>query len=136
MGRRSPRRPTPTSLSGMSDHGRYDSAMFWLAFGTAAAVIGLALMTIGVTTSVAGANLFESRWFDAGCGLLVLGSLLLLWALGLYLARRRTAAQASQRNGLSKDQVESQAVKGYYDERQKLFRIWERQEREKARRKK
>ena len=120
----------------MPDHGRYDSAMFWLAFGTAAAVIGLALMTIGVTTSASGANLFDSKWFDAGGGLLVLGSLLLLWALGLYLARRRTAAQASQHSGLNKDQVEAEAVKGYYSEREKLFKLWERQEKEKTRRKK
>ncbi|HYU63167.1 MAG TPA: hypothetical protein VEN12_05245 [Verrucomicrobiae bacterium] len=31
------------------DRSRYDSALFWLPFGTAAAVIGLALMTIGLT---------------------------------------------------------------------------------------
>jgi hypothetical protein len=57
----------------MSDRGRYDSAMFWLAFGTAAAVIGLALMTIGVSRTARGDSLLSSGWFDGGLGLLALG---------------------------------------------------------------
>ena len=54
----------------MADRGRYDSAMFWLAFGTAASVIGLALMTIGVSRSAPRGDLLTSLWFDCGLGLL------------------------------------------------------------------
>lgn len=104
--------------------------MFWLAFGTAAAVIGLALMTIGVTRTPGGANLLDTVWFDAGLVLLGIGVLLLLWALGLYLARRRSAIQAqlaqpSQTNAADKN---AEAVRGYYAERDRLFRMWERQQ--------
>ncbi|HKW58659.1 MAG TPA: hypothetical protein VJR46_02770 [Candidatus Dormibacteraeota bacterium] len=113
-----------------SDRGRYDSAMFWLAFGTAAAVIGLALMTIGVTRSPSGANLLTSRWFDFGLGLLAVGALLLLWALGLYVARRR--AGSSQTASQDRD---AEAVRGYFAERRKLFDMWERRERERERKK-
>lgn len=117
----------------MSGAGRYESAMFWLAFGTAAAVIGLALMTIGVTRSPSGTNLFMSTWFDIGVGLLVVGGLLLLWALGLYLARRRSEVQAAAGVKGGSDAT-TEAVKGYYAERNRLFKMWERQEREKKRR--
>ena len=118
----------------MADRSRYDSAMFWLAFGTAAAVIGLALMTIGVTRSAAGANLFASPWFDAGLGVFVIGGLLLLWSLGLYARRRRGEAQA----GLSSHSGENpmtEAVRGYYSERDRLFKMWDREQREKSRKK-
>ena len=120
----------------MTDRGRYDSAMFWLAFGTAAAVIGLALMTIGVTRSPAGANPLASPWFDGGLALLGLGVLLLLWALGLYLARRRAEAQKRITSGTSgsPSDREAEIVRGYYAERDKLFRMWDRQQR--SRRKK
>lgn len=111
-----------------SDRGRYDSAMFWLAFGTAAAVIGLALMTIGVTRSAPGANLFGSSWFDFGLGLLALGGLLLLWALGLYAARRRAAGSETA----ARDR-DAEAVRGYFAERQRLFKMWDSQQRAKRR---
>ena len=119
----------------MADRGRYDSAMFWLAFGTAGAVIGLALMTIGATRLPSGANLFASVWFDVGLALLAVGALLLLWALGLYLARRRVEAQA-QASGTSRggDDSMKEAIKGYYAERNRLFNIWDRQQRNKNRR--
>jgi hypothetical protein len=117
----------------MADRGRYESAMFWLAFGTAAAVVGLALMTIGVTRSPAGADLLGSVWFDVGLGLLVVGGLLLLWALGLYLARRRSEMQAAMKPQASSGDSMAEAVKGYYAERDRLFRLWERREREKNR---
>ncbi|HET7466756.1 MAG TPA: hypothetical protein VFL29_08815, partial [Candidatus Dormibacteraeota bacterium] len=110
---------------------RYDSAMFWLAFGTAAAVIGLALMTIGVTRSAAGADLFGSGWFDGGLGLLALGGLMLLWALGLYLARRRAGAQAEGGAKSGKEDVMAEAVRGYYAERDKLFKMYGKQEKTK-----
>ena len=111
-----------------SDRGRYDSAMFWLAFGTAAAVIGLALMTIGVTRSPAGANLLDSGWFDGGLGVLGVGVVLLVWALLLFLGRRReTAAAAGSRDASGEDKM-TEAVRGYYAERSKLFDLWERQQ--------
>ena len=117
----------------MADRGRYDAAMFWLAFGTAAAVIGLALMTIGVTRLPAGANVFTSYWFDAGLGLLAIGILLLLWALGLYLARRgRSDGQLAQpsrakgEHGEAAGDMLSEAVRGYYAERERLMKMWER----------
>ena len=118
----------------MSDRGRYDSAMFWLAFGTAAAVIGLALMTIGVTRSSAGADLLASPWFDGGLGLLVIGALLLLWALLLFLSRRRTPAGGDLADG--SDNKLTEAIRGYYAERGKLFDIWDREQRNRGRRRK
>lgn len=107
------------------DRRRYDSAMFWLAFGTAAAVIGLALMTIGATRSASGANLLASIWFDTGLGLLGLGALLLLWALGLYLARRR---EGDTESPAAKGRAQEEAVRGYFAERERLFKMWERGE--------
>jgi uncharacterized membrane protein YfcA len=115
----------------MSDRARYDSAMFWLAFGTAAAVIGLALMTIGVTRSSAGENLLTSRWFDGGLAVLLLGVVVLLWALLLFLSRRRAAAGADPGHGAADKDAE--AVRGYYAERDRLFKLWERQEKAKRR---
>src|SRR5215831_19044389 len=112
----------------MGDRRRYESAMFWLAFGTAAAVIGLALMTIGVARSPSGTNLFSSTWFDIGVGLLVVGGLLLLWALGLYLARRRSQVQEASGAGKGGDNVMAEAVNGYYAERNRLFKMWDRQQ--------
>ena len=121
-----------------SDRGRYDSAMFWLAFGTAAAVIGLALMTIGVSRSAASSNLLRSPWFDGGLGLLMLGVLLLLLALGLFLGRRAgaQATSATSDSGAGetpKVDKETEAVRGYFAEREKLFKLWERQQKEKRR---
>ena len=114
----------------MSDRGRYDSAMFWLAFGTAAAVIGLALMTIGVTRSSARANLLASPWFDGGLAVLVLGGLLLLWALLLYLRRRRVETRAGGVPGPGVDvgDTMTEAVRGYYREREKLIDMYDRKE--------
>ena len=120
----------------MSERGRYDSAMFWLAFGTAAAVIGLALMTIGVSRSSAGGNLLASPWFDGGLGLLVLGAVLLLWALLLFLSRRREAPSSGGQTQDSKDSKMTEAIRGYYADRSKLFDIWERQQRERRRKRK
>ena len=107
--------------------------MFWLAFGTAAAVIGLALMTIGVTRSPSGASLFASPWFDGGLVILVVGGLFLLWAMGLYLARRRVGAQGAGGGNVGEDHM-TEAVKGYYTERKKLIDLWGRQQRDKNRR--
>lgn len=104
--------------------------MFWIAFGTAAAVIGLALMTIGVTRAAAGASLLSSLWFDSGLVLLVTGGLLLVWALVLYLARRRVDAQAQSGPGsqITPANLHDEAVRGYYAERSTLMDIWERQQ--------
>jgi hypothetical protein len=112
--------------------------MFWLAFGTAAAVIGLALMTIGATRSAPGANLLASLWFDGGLGLLAFGGLLLLWALALYLLRRRAEAHAAlvrvdSRPEQAKESAELEAVKGYYRERERLIETYERQEKDRHR---
>jgi hypothetical protein len=115
--------------------------MFWLAFGTASAVIGLALMTIGATRSASGASLLDSAWFDAGLGLLALGALLLLWALWLYLARRRRAAlqltagsgtdaQLGQSHDGKQSDAMTEAVRGYYAEREKLMKMWDDRERD------
>ena len=118
------------------DRRRYDSAMFWLAFGTAAAVIGLALMTIGITRLPNAANPLGSVWFDCGLGLLAIGALLLLWALWLFLGRRRAAALESPSPSgppagpAPEKQAEAEAVRGYYAERERLFKIYEKQQRE------
>lgn len=110
--------------------------MFWLAFGTAAAVIGLALMTIGATRSAPGDNLLTSLWFDAGLGVLALGVLQLLWALWLYLAHRRVEATAKATRGspavphVDSESAEVEAVRGYYREREKLMDVWEKQEKD------
>jgi hypothetical protein len=111
----------------MGDRGRYDSAMFWLPFGTAAAVIGLALMTIGVSRLPANASVFGSAWFDVGLGLLVVGGLLLLWSLVLFLGRRREKAQAITTADTEQKRDEDwkgAAVRGYYKERETLMRRW------------
>jgi hypothetical protein len=118
----------------MGDRSRYDSAMFWLAFGTAASVIGLALMTIGVSRSPSGANLLASPWFDGGLALLVFGGLMLVWALGLYLRRRRDQALAGPGSEAAENPM-TEAVKGYYSERDRLFKMWDRQQRNRARKK-
>ncbi len=118
----------------MGDRGRNDSAMFWLPFGTAAAVIGLALMTIGLTRLQASANVFGSVWFDVGLGLLTVGALLLLWSLVLFLTHRRQAAQAMSLSdtGQAKDRDwKSEAVRGYYRERENLFKTWQKDRKEK-----
>lgn len=119
----------------MADRGRYDSAMFWLAFGTAASVIGLALMTIGVSRSAPGGDLLTSLWFDCGLGLLGVGGLLLALALLLYLARRRVDANASTKDsspvGPNATPVDKNAelIRMHYAERERLMKMWERQER-------
>jgi hypothetical protein len=118
----------------MVDRGRYDSAMFWLPFGTAAAVIGLALMTIGVTRLPANANVFGSVWFDGGLGVLAVGGLLLLWSLILFLSRRREAAQTmsvAEAAHTGDPDWKSEAVRGYYKERENLFKTWQRDQKAK-----
>jgi len=119
----------------MSDRGRYDSAMFWLAFGTAAAVIGLALMTIGVSRSSPSASLWSSQWFDGGLALLVIGAGLLVWALLLFLGRRRALTGAGDSPTASENTM-SEAVRGYYAERSKLFDQWDRQQKDRPRKRK
>lgn len=126
------------------DRARYDSAMFWLPFGTAAAVIGLALMTIGVTRLPANASVWGSGWFDAGLAVLAVGGVLLVWSLALFLTRRRNAAAANAAadaaqaaaadpgKATDKDWL-SEAVRGYYRERETLFRTRQREERKKRR---
>jgi hypothetical protein len=109
----------------MSDRGRYDSAMFWLAFGTAAAVIGLALMTIGVTRLTPGASLLSTPWFDAGLAILALGGLLLIWALLLFLTRRRESAAAPTQPADPKQTRDVEAIRGYFKDRERLFKLWE-----------
>ena len=119
----------------MADRGRYDSAMFWIAFGTAAAVIGLALMTIGVSRSAPGVNLLTSPWFGGGLGLLVIGALLLLWALWLFLVHRRADAKTKTTDGsqagsqTASENPEAEAIRGYFREREKLMDMWDRQQR-------
>src|SRR5689334_72307 len=98
--------------------------MFWLPFGTAAAVIGLALMTIGITRLGAAQSVWTSVWFDGGLGLLAIGALLLLWSLILFLSRRRGAlatVDPATRQGHDTD-WKGEAVRGYYREREQLFR--------------
>jgi hypothetical protein len=102
--------------------------MFWLPFGTAAAVIGLALMTIGVSRSAANANLLGSVWFDAGLGLLAIGAALLLWALWLFLSHRKTAHAPKPTTVAPADKAEDpmvEAVRAYYHEREKAIDMWD-----------
>lgn len=119
------------------DRRRYDSAMFWLPFGTAAAVIGLALMTIGITRLPADANALSSLSFDGGLGLLAVGVLFLLWSLWLFLGQRRaTALQSLSKADSSagpppEKTAETEAVRGYYAERERLFRLYEEQQKAK-----
>ena len=119
----------------MADRGRYDSAMFWLAFGTAASVIGLALMTIGVSRSAPGGDLLTSPWFDTGLALLGVGALLLLLALLLYLARRRVEANAPAKDSspdgprATPADKNAELIREYYSERKRLMKMWDRQER-------
>ncbi|HET7419133.1 MAG TPA: hypothetical protein VFL27_01995 [Candidatus Dormibacteraeota bacterium] len=115
----------------MEDRGRYDSAMFWLPFGTAAAVIGLALMTIGITRLAANAGVFTSGWFDGGLALLAVGVLLLLWALVLFLRRGRKALVDMRTERSSRESTETEAVRGYFAERERLFKLYEEQQKEK-----
>jgi len=109
--------------------------MFWLAFGTAGSVIGLALMTIGVSRSAPGGDLLTSLWFDFGLGILGVGALLLLLALLLYLARRRVEANAPARdsspdgpNATLADK-NAELIRAYYSDRERLMKMWDRQER-------
>jgi hypothetical protein len=108
--------------------------MFWLAFGTAASVIGLALMTIGASRSAPGADLLTSLWFDGGLGLLGVGALLLLLALLLYLARRRVEANAPAKDSSPDGKTapadkNAEMIRGYYSERERLMKMWDRQQR-------
>jgi hypothetical protein len=105
--------------------------MFWLPFGTAAAVIGLALMTIGISRLAANADVLTSGWFDGGLALLALGVLLLLWSLLLFLRRGRAARPEAQSNPSSKESTEAEAVRGYFAERERLFKLYEEQQKEK-----
>lgn len=107
--------------------------MFWLPFGTAAAVIGLALMTIGITRLSPSQNVWGSVWFDGGLALLGIGVLLLLWSLVLFLGRRREAASPAEPGKTGDTDWKAEAVRGYYQERQSLFRAWQRDQRKKRR---
>lgn len=108
--------------------------MFWLPFGTAAAVIGLALMTIGVTRLSSAQSVWDSVWFDAGLGLLAVGALLLLWALVLFLSRRRGAMATVDRAAPQAKETDwkDEAVRGYYREREQLFRAWDKDKKKKG----
>jgi hypothetical protein len=124
------------------DRSRYDSALFWLPFGTAAAVIGVALMTIGLTRLAPADNMLGSVWFDSGLGLLVIGALLLLWSLWLYLGARRDAGRATDASSSMPATSQrpkgagwmNEAVRGYYKERENMFRIWQKEQKEKKNR--
>jgi hypothetical protein len=77
---------------------------------------------------------FGSAWFDGGLGVLAVGGLLLLWSLVLFLSRRREAAQATSMADPAqvKDlDWKSEAVRGYYRERENLFRTWQKDRKEK-----
>src|SRR5262249_29499286 len=103
------------------DRSRYDSAMFWLPFGTTAAVIGLALMTIGVTRLWASQSVGSGFGFGAGLGPLPSGALLLLGALVLSLPRRGEAPGASRAAGppgAKGEDWKADAVRGYYRDRE------------------
>jgi hypothetical protein len=113
--------------------------MFWLPFGTAASVIGLAVMTIGVTRTSANANLLSNVWFDGGLGLLAVGAALLLWSLFLFLSRRRDAARLTAPDTQTdpkkaKDEASLEAVRGYFKERERLFQMWQKEKDRKDRR--
>ncbi len=110
--------------------------MFWLTFGTAAAVIGLALMALAAGRLPARANLLASGLFDGGLGVLLVGVGLLLWSLGLFIAHRRGAsgeatAEATapsgrrRRAGPSKAELNNardlETIRLYFAERDKLF---------------
>ena len=116
------------------DRSRYDSAMFWLPFGTAAAVIGLALMTIGVTRLPGSQSVWSSVWFDAGLGVLAVGALLLLWSLVLFLSRRRGALATVDPAAPEAKQSDwkGEAVRGYYREREQLFRAYDKDKKKKG----
>jgi len=96
-------------------------------------VIGLALMTIRVTRLHPADNLLKSVWFDGGLGVLAIGALLLLWSLGLFLSRRRDAGRSSEALATPADDSKpangedwkSEAVRGYHKERDSLFRLWQ-----------
>jgi len=110
----------------MADRVRYDSAMFWLPFGTAAAVIGLALMALAASRLPSGADLLSNGLFDAGLGLLLVGAGMLLWSLGLYIAHRRGVGGSETAGGgpskaQAKDEMMRDALHLYYAERDKLF---------------
>src|SRR5690349_14649908 len=118
----------------MRDRGRYDSAMFWLPFGTAAAVIGRAAMTIGVAPLPANGNVFDSVWCDVGLGVLAIGALLRLCSVVLVVgdgrdpARTISSTDPAQRKDLD---WKSEAVRGYYRERENLFKTWQKDRQEK-----
>src|SRR5215472_11752077 len=96
----------------MADRVRYDSAMFWLPFGTAAAVIGLALMALAGSRLPAGADLLGSALFDAGLALLGVGALMLLWSLVLYFRHRLGVASASSGgSGRSKAEAKDEVMR-------------------------
>lgn len=78
----------------------YDSALFWLPFGAAAAVIGGIFTAIGANRVTAGASLLSDLSFDGGLALVVVGVVLLVWSLALFLAHRHIASHVSSGSGL------------------------------------
>lgn len=77
-------------MAGMREKPIYDSSLFWVGFGAAVAVIGGIFSAIGVADagSNAGARIWSDSWFRVGIGLVVLATLMLWWALTLYVAHR------------------------------------------------
>ncbi len=89
----------------MADRGRYDSAMFWIAFGTAAALV----------FSWSGLCCCSGRY---GC----------FWCTAA--PRRRPRRQAARSRARRRSQTtRRQAVRGYSREREKLIDMWEAHER-------
>lgn len=74
----------------MRDKPIYDSSLFWVGFAAVLVVIGGILVGIGVADVGASADtrLWSDWWFRFGIGFVVLGLILLWWALTLYLAHR------------------------------------------------
>jgi hypothetical protein len=74
----------------MPDKPFYDSSLFWVGFAAVIVVIGGILIGIGVADVGASAStqLWSDWWFRSGLGCVVLGLVMLWWALTLYFAHR------------------------------------------------
>lgn len=69
-----------------------DSALFWLAFGAAVIVGGGVGVAVGTGLAVSGhESVWAENWFRVGFAIVLLGGLMLLWALVLFLAHRHAA---------------------------------------------
>jgi hypothetical protein len=76
----------------MGEHtpGLFESVGVWLGFGSAFSVIGGIVGGVGVAQVVADAkaDLWSNRWFEVGFAIVVIGLVMLWWALTLYMAHR------------------------------------------------